>query len=70
MSAAIDYPHITKVPSVPACLEKHPRTRVTMIVMDYLARGLTAEDIVRHYPYLTPAEVHAAMTLPRSPGRN
>jgi hypothetical protein len=30
--------------------------------MDYLARGLGPEDIVRHYPYLTLAEVHAAMT--------
>jgi uncharacterized protein (DUF433 family) len=39
----------------------HPRTRVAMIVMDYLGRGLGPEDIVRHYPYLTLAEVHAAM---------
>jgi hypothetical protein len=30
--------------------------------MDYLGRGLAPEDIVRHYPYLTLAEVHAAMT--------
>jgi hypothetical protein len=33
-----------------------------MIVMDYVGRGLGPEDIVRHYPYLTLAEVHAAMT--------
>lgn len=33
-----------------------------MIVMDYLGRGLGPEDIARHYPYLTLAEVHAAMT--------
>jgi hypothetical protein len=32
-----------------------------MIVMDYLGRGLAPEDIVRHYPYLNLAEVHAAM---------
>jgi hypothetical protein len=46
----------------PARLESHPRTRVAMIVMDYLARGLSPEDMVRHYPYLSLAEVHAAMT--------
>jgi predicted nucleotidyltransferase len=43
-------------------LESQPRTRVAMIVMDYLGRGLGPEDIVRHYPYLKLAEVHAAMT--------
>jgi hypothetical protein len=32
-----------------------------MIVMDYLGRGLGPEEIVRHYPYLTLGEVHAAM---------
>ena len=32
-----------------------------MIVMDYLARGLGPEDMVRHYPYLKLAEVHSAM---------
>ena len=33
-----------------------------MIVADYLWRGWSAEEIARQYPYLTPAEVHAAMT--------
>ena len=33
-----------------------------MIAMDYLGRGLGPEDIIRHYPYLKLAEVHAAMT--------
>lgn len=32
-----------------------------MIVMDYFARGLSPEEMVRHYPYLTLAEVRAAM---------
>jgi uncharacterized protein (DUF433 family) len=32
-----------------------------MIVMDYIARGLGPEDLVRHYPYLKLAEVHSAM---------
>ena len=32
-----------------------------MIVADYLWRGWSAEEIARQYPYLTLAEVHAAM---------
>jgi hypothetical protein len=62
MSTVSAYPHIVKVAGAPAHLESHPRTRVAMIVMDYLARGLTPEEIVAHYPYLTVAEVHGAMT--------
>lgn len=62
MSTIAAYPHIVKEPSSPARLEAHPRTRVAMIVMDYVARGLSPEEIVRHYPYLSQAEVHAAMT--------
>lgn len=61
MLAETKYPHIRINEGVPASLERHPRTRVAMIVMDYLARGLSAEDLVLHYPYLTLAEVHAAM---------
>lgn len=61
MSAAVTYPHIVKQPGEPARLTSHPRTRVAMIVMDYLARGLSADEIVRHYPYLQLAEVHSAM---------
>jgi hypothetical protein len=59
---SIAYPYVVKDGNSPARLENHPRTRVAMIVMDYLARGLGPEDIVRHYPYLKLAEVHAAMT--------
>lgn len=55
------YPHIIKEEGAAARLENHPRTRVAMIVMDYLARGFGPEDMVRHYPYLTLAEVHSAM---------
>jgi len=62
MSTIASYPHIMKQPGLPACLESHPRTRVAMIVMDYVGRGLGPEDIVRHYPYLRLAEVHSAMT--------
>lgn len=61
MSTVSTYPHIIKEQSEPARLESHPRTRVAMIVMDYLARGLSAEEMVVHYPYLTLSEVHAAM---------
>ena len=62
MSVALTYPHISKEPGKPAHLERHPRTRVAMIVADYLWRGWSAEEIARQYPYLTLAEVHAAMT--------
>ena len=61
MTATTAYPHIVKENGAPACLASHPRTRVAMIVMDYLARGLGPEDMLRHYPYLKLSEVHAAM---------
>ena len=54
-------PLIIKEKDAPAHLASHPRTRVAMIVMDYLARGLGPEDLVRHYPYLKLVEVYAAM---------
>ena len=55
------YPHILKSDGEPARLEKHARTRVAMLAADYLWRGWSAEEIVRHYPYLTLGEVHAAL---------
>jgi uncharacterized protein (DUF433 family) len=55
------YPHIEKPPGGAARLEKHPRTRVAMLAADYLWRGWSAEELVRHYPHLTLAEVHAAL---------
>jgi len=58
----LTYPHSVKQPGKPAPLEEHPRTRVPMLVADYLRRGCSAEEIARQYPYLTLAEVHAAMT--------
>ena len=61
MPVELTYPHITKEHGKPARLEKHPRTRVAMIVMDYQGRGWSAEEIVRQYSYLTLAEVHAAL---------
>ena len=61
MPLILDYPHITKPAGEPARLESHPRTRVSMIVTDYLNRGWSAEEIVLQYPYLSLAEVHAAL---------
>src|SRR5256885_15997898 len=61
MTVRAAYPHVVKENGSAARLERHPRTRVAMIVMDYRARGLGPVEIVRHYPYLTLAEVHAAM---------
>ena len=62
MPVELIYPHIVKEPGKPARLEHHARTRVAMIVADYLWRGWSAEEIVRQYPYLTLAETHAALT--------
>lgn len=62
MPTTVTYPHIVKETGKPARLEGHPRTRVAMIVADYLWRGWSAEEIARQYPYLTPGEVHAALT--------
>jgi hypothetical protein len=59
--AELTYPHIVKDAGKPARLERHPRTRVAMIVMDYQGRGWSAEEIARQYAYLTLAEVHAAL---------
>src|SRR5580765_7089989 len=61
MAILTAYPHIVKENGQSAHLESHPRTRVAMLVMDYLARGLGPDDMVRHYPYLKLAEVHSAM---------
>ncbi len=62
MPVELTYPHIVKETDRPAHLAGHPRTRVAMIVADYVWRGWSAEEIARQYAYLTPAEVHAAMT--------
>jgi len=61
MPVELTYPHIVKRPTEPARLERHPRTRVAMIVADHLWHGWSAEEIVRQYPYLSLSEVHAAL---------
>ncbi len=62
MSVQITYPHIEKPEDGPARLERVPRIRVALIVMDYLAHGWSPDEMCRQYPYLTLAEAHAAMT--------
>jgi len=61
MPEGVTYPHIVKHQGESARLENHARTRVAMLAADYLWRGWSAEEIVRQYPYLSLAEVHAAL---------
>ena len=61
MSVAVLYPHVEKVDSEPARLQRLPRIRVAQIVMDYWAHGWSPDEMLRQHPYLRPAEVHAAM---------
>ena len=55
----LDYPHV--IHSDVARLERLPRIRVSQIVADHVGNGWSAEEIIRQYPHLTPAEVHAAL---------
>lgn len=61
MSTKVTYPHIAKRRGKPAHLKRVPRVRVAQIVMDYLAYGWSVDEMCRQYPYLSPAEAHAAM---------
>jgi uncharacterized protein (DUF433 family) len=61
MPSELIYPHVVKRPDESAHLERYPRTRVAMLVGDYVWRGWSAEEIARQYPYLTLAEIHAAL---------
>ena len=61
MAVETVYPHIVKRSGEPACLERHSRTRVAQIVMDYTEYGWSADEIQRQHPYLTLAEVHSAL---------
>ena len=58
---ALEYPHIHKAAGEAARLDRLPRIRVAQIVADHLGYGWSAEEIIRQYPYLAPAEVHAAL---------
>jgi hypothetical protein len=61
MASVLAYPHVVKEDGAPAHLASHPRTRVAMIVTDYLAYGWSPDEICRQHTYLKLAEVHAAM---------
>src|SRR5437870_727508 len=61
MVAALAYPHVAKDNGAPARLVSHPRTRVAMIITDYLAYGWSPDEICRQHPHLKLAEVHSAM---------
>jgi len=57
----LDYPHITRIAGDVARLERLPRIRVAQIAADHFGNGWSAEEIVRQYPHLSPAEVYAAL---------
>ena len=59
--SALAYPHIVTANGEPARLERLPRVRVAQIAADHVGNGWSAEEIVRHYPHLSAAEVHAAL---------
>ncbi len=58
---ALDYPHIIRSTDGVARLDRLPRIRVAQIAADHIGNGWSAEEIVRQYPHLTAAEVHAAL---------
>ena len=61
MAVETVYPHIVKRSGEPARLERHPRTRVAQIVMDYLGLGWSADEMHRQHPHLALGEIHAAL---------
>jgi hypothetical protein len=61
MAVDITYPHIEKSAGQPARLQRLPRLRISMIVIDYLNHGWSADEICIHYPHLKLAEVHSAL---------
>ena len=58
---SLDYPHISKAHGQPARLTRIPRVRVGQIAADYLGFGWSAEEIGRHYSYLSLSEIHSAL---------
>ena len=61
MSQDTPYPHVTFNAQGKPCIDG-TRHRVIDIVADHVAHGYSAAQIVEHYPDLTPAQVHAALT--------
>ena len=59
--STVDYPHIEfNSESVP--IISGTTTKVIEVVQDHLAHRWNAEDIHRQYPYLSLAQIHAALT--------
>src|SRR5262245_280592 len=61
MSTDLMYPHIEKPEGDTARLKYHARMRVALIVTSYVAYGGSVDEMCRQYPFLKPAELHAAM---------
>lgn len=59
--SVITYPHI-EIDSDGVAIVSGTTTKVIEIVQDHLAHHWHAEDICRQYPYLSLAQVHAALT--------
>lgn len=59
--SAVTYPHI-EVNSDGVATISGTTTKVIEIVLDHQAHHWHAEDICRQYPYLSLAQVHAALT--------
>lgn len=57
----ITYPHI-EINADGVAIISGTTTKVIEIAQDHLAHHWHAEDICRQYPYLSPAQVHAALT--------
>ena len=55
------YPYILTRPGEPPRLARHPRFRVSFIVVDYRDLGLDTADICEQYPGLAPSDVYAAL---------
>lgn len=61
MESATAYPYLQIDGDGTARLERLPRIRVSMIAADWIAHGMTAEQIAEEYPHLRMAEVHSAL---------
>jgi uncharacterized protein (DUF433 family) len=57
----LEYPHVIRAEDGTPCLERHPRIRIAQLAADHIGYGWSAEEIVRQYPHLNLAEVHAAL---------
>jgi uncharacterized protein (DUF433 family) len=58
--ATVDYPHISLGSDAVPVLTG-TRTKVVEVVLDHLAHGSDAEEIRRHYPYLSLGQIHSAL---------